>query len=347
MWGVGIMSLILDCGTLWTCGVTKEICRVFYATISGAFGIFLQLLVPWWLWHNQKPFRLLPGWAANPDGPLKSKFTLVNKGIPVDKGDQAQVLQGLTHPLKLSAPIEYTHPLRLFSHPSGIFSSPEYIINQIYVPSGKLGFIFSLLVVLWIAKMLREVCSALSMIKFICSMPRVHGDYSYLRESAVRPSRHNHVLCRKRTNEVFALSMCSRSCITVLMLLKAAFHLGLMYLGCGCLIASDSFAGLLFTFLLLWFVGIVLQAKLIDFLLPSAIGDLKATKLAIFNEGSKREAYLCWQNFLFFTITIVLAVGVLSKPSSFIAGSVAKEFRDELMKVDTGVALEWHPELDK
>jgi hypothetical protein len=343
MWGIGIMTVILDFEDWWTCGwycvglTRTKLFRFLYVVICGFLHLLAQLAIPVWLWHNKDPLVLLPGWVANPGDrdydPVQAHYSLVPVVTPKppraprdDMGEDTKTppdtygLKGIAHPnTHISKPIDHIHTFSSFTMPG--LSSFKMPFDEHGVD--KEGMIFVLVLLLWIALVLRLSISAFWYGRFICKMPKVNEDYNTSsRTFSTRPSSKNHVILRNKINEVFAITGCTKFVLILLMIYKFVFHLAMGYLGLCCLIVAPSFIDLFFTFLVLWFVGSLMPTPLAEIMLPWAVEDLRATKFANYPEqdgsiANVRQAYTCWHNLVFLLLTTAMVIVVLSFPSAF------------------------------
>lgn len=191
----------------------------------------------------------------------------------------------------------------------GHMSKASTWLGQFWHPCGFIGWILSLFLFLWIAQMIRQVTVAGEFFSHVFHMPKVHAEYSSL-TTFPGPSQCNHIIRRRGKNDVYAVTSCTRFFVCSVMVGKMFFHVYLGLLGVRILVAADSAADLLFTFLLLWFVNITLPPMLLDTLLPFAVNDVAITRFACLPTPSSVPYQLqgVWKSFLCNACLILIVI---------------------------------------
>jgi len=319
MWGMGIMTLIVDLEDTFFAPDSKEklrhFVRLMYVAGCGILNLLAQASIPLMLYYSQEP--LIPGWAANTYDPLQANYTTVP--LPGQSHSHKKHADAVIQGLQQLKPKQVHHSIQPLSQ-----ICPLSQMHSIFRPCGPIGYVLAMFLLLWIAQMLRQLLSGFVIARFVINMPKVNPEYGNMKATSVRPCASNHVMSRNRTYEVFATTGCTKGFIVILMLVKAAFHGGLGYLGCRALMATSCSADLIFTFLALWFVGIALPTPLVEALLPWAMDDVKATKFANYEGGKQRQQWSISNNVLFGLLSLAGVAASLAMLAGPLGTTVGK-----------------------
>lgn len=301
IWGIGIMTVIMDLEDIFT-GPSKSASaihffRVVYVSACGFLSVFAQGIIPYLLHWTGQP--LIPSWAVNTYDPIQAQYKVLKykdmttaKPSATPKHNNPEWTEPRTTTLAPLDILEHVQPGMSHTFVPGPVGTGQTCSmgGFIEVPCGKIGHVLGVFLFLWVAQVLRQTWAAIDLLKFVYNMPRVNVDYSTLKVSPMRPSASNHVITRNKKNEVFALTGCTKFFLIVLMFVKAAFHLQIGFWGIRALMLTTSLPDLIFTFLALWFVGVVLPTPLVESLVPMAMADVKATRFAC-NDSKESSLY--------------------------------------------------------
>lgn len=213
MWGMGLMSLLIDFEDMFTQDMCSHFVRFAYVLFCGILNIWIQRFIPNWLVVKDDP--LISAWAVSKYSPLQANYELYDLAETATtsttkkadfEGEKTTTPKTTTTiaPLQALERVQIHHPV------PGPYSEGHMVQHGgWWFPCGFIGWILALFLFLWIAQMARQITIAFEFFTHVFYMPKVHAEYNSL-STFPGPSQCNHIIRRNKKSEVYAVTSCTR-----------------------------------------------------------------------------------------------------------------------------------------